>query len=113
MSKTLLKRSKLLKKQLLKRINELNLTWTDIAVDAQARGMKISVSTLSKYFNDSIATNLSDDGILWVSLRYGIDVSVFIGQPVADRDYTIGYHIPPYNEKKCLKAIKKAFPNNK
>ncbi len=107
MSKSLVKRSKILKRELLKRINELELTWTDIAIDAQKRGMKISISTLSKYFNDSIATNLSDEGIEFLCLRYGVNISLFIGDPLTDKP--IDFEILPYDEKKCLKALKKHF----
>lgn len=102
----------MLKRQLLKRIGELNLTWTDIAVDANNRGMKISISTLSKYFGNSISTNLSDDGIVWLATRYGISISLSIGIPTVI-DNAISFEVMPYDEKECLKALKKVFPKTK
>ena len=88
---------------------ELDLSLTAIANDAKARGMNISVESLSKYFSKSDMNNLSEESILWLTYRYGIFVSIEVGIKKVVNDKAV-YEIPPYDEAKCLAILRQVFP---
>lgn len=66
--------------------NELGLSNIGIAEDAKKQGRQISDTTLSKYWNqfddkkkcikESVQSNLSQDNLLWLCKRHGIDVNM-------------------------------------
>lgn len=110
MSKSLVKSNTSIQKALVKRIREeLNLKLIDVCNDAEARGMRINLHSLSKYFTNSKHANLPEDAILFLCYRYGIFVTISIGIP----DKLVNYRIPDYNEEKCLKILNRVFPNGK
>lgn len=110
---TLVKSSKRIKELLTERFKALELRSTDIVTDANKRGMKFTIAMLSKYMNhDNPDGGLSDDGILWLCFRYGINVHLLVGTPVI-KDGKIHLEIDPYNETVAIKKLKVHFPNCK
>lgn len=108
---TLIKSSKTIKELLKKRFDELKLRSTDIVDDANKRGMKFTFAMLSRYLNhDNSTGGLSDDGILWLCFRYGINVHLLIGTPVL-KDGKIQLDTTPKDEEWSLKKINSFFPN--
>jgi hypothetical protein len=66
-----------LKKHLQERFKELNLSYSDIANDAISYGMKnISKSSLSCYFNNKNRGTISQKALLFLCVRYGIELKV-------------------------------------
>lgn len=79
---------------------DLNLRNTDVAADAQKCGRTISDTTLIKYwsqFDDKtkkvksgVVSSLSQDNILWLCKRYGIECETTVTVlPVKDAPYWI------------------------
>lgn len=90
-----------LKKAIKKRIDELNLSYNDIIKDAEEKKVVgITKSSISIYFNSNHPASgcLSQKNIIWLALRYGIDIKVIIKL------------IEPYSEGEALKKLKKYFP---
>ena len=110
MAQSLVKSSSLIRIQLQKRIEEQNLSLTKVSADAEERGRKISISSLSRYFKNSKVNNLSEESIIWLSYRYGIFVTLHIGTLVMSNGKA-SFHVPEYNEERCLIILKKVFPD--
>lgn len=102
--------------QLHKRWKELGLKPSQIMRDAQERGMNIDGPRLSVYKN-MLKTGKTNGGLTFEQLtflciRYGIFININIGEPVIE-DGKIEYKVMPYDELKCLRKLKLAFPNLK
>ena len=110
MAKSLVKSSSLIRSELHKRVKGLNLSLTDIVADASEKKMKISISSLSKYFHNAVTNNLSEEAIIWLCYRYGIFVTLHIGS-LRIHEGKVLFQIPEYNEQRCLIILKKVFPN--
>jgi hypothetical protein len=95
--------SQTLKNALYKRIvDELHLTFKQVETDAISKGAKgIFSSSLSRYFSQErpIHGSLKHSNIIWLCLRYGINVRLDI-RPV------------PYDEKVCVETLKRFFNIN-
>ena len=88
-----------IKKNLKKRIEELNLSYSMIVNEAKALGMKgITKSSISCYLNYNPPKNgsLSQKHIIWLCLRYGVKLSV-------------RSELLEYNEEQCKKELSKFF----
>lgn len=108
---TLVKSSKRIKQLLRDRFKEININISKVVDDANKRGMRFTIAMLSKYLNhDSPEGGLSEEGILWLCFRYGINVHLLIGTPVVKNGH-IDLQIFPYNENACLKKLVSVFPN--
>lgn len=112
MAQSLVKSSTLIRNQLQKRIEELGISLTNIAADAEKHGRKISISSLSRYFKNSKVNNLPEESIIFLCYRYGIFVTLHIGTLVMSNGKA-SFHVPEYNEERCLTILKKVFPNVK
>ncbi len=106
-----------IRKELIKRWDELGIRPTDIINDAFDRGVKIAPDRLSRYKNQSKDKKtgkgypgLTEEIITWLCFRYGIYLSLRLGKPVIEGN-TVKYVIPPYNEIECIEYLKKVFPN--
>lgn len=90
-----IKQNKVIKDALKKRFEELKLNYPKISLQATYMGMTgICPSRLSRYFNDSQLNNLSENGILFLCARFGVNVEVEIS-------------VLPYNEEQFIKSAKK------
>lgn len=112
---TLVKSSKVIRKLLKERFEDLELRSTAITEDANNRGMKFTIAMLSKYLNhDNPEGGLSDDGILWLCFRYGINVHLLVGYPVVDKKTKeISLDLTPKDESWSFKKLDEFFPNLK
>ena len=104
--KSIVKSSKEIRKALLKRKKDLELSMTAICRDAQMRGVKIALPTLSKYLSESEDNNLSEESILFLCIRYDVPVELLVGIP--SRGFEIV--MPDYDETNALKEVKKKYP---
>lgn len=75
--------------------------------DAGERGMVIDTTRLSKYLKAK-SGGLTDDQVLWIATRLGIQVHLNFGTPVIKGD-KLEYKILKYDEAKCLQRLKKIF----
>lgn len=106
---SIVKDSKTIYKFLIQRVKELGLRPTDIIKDAEALGVKIESASLSKYLkHGNIKGALSEELIIWLSIRYGIDVYLMVGTPKIE-DGKLKIDLPEYNEKKALAKLKVIF----
>ncbi len=110
MSKGIVKSSKSIQKKLEERFKELKLKYTDISKEATRLGQKISVPSLSKYFSNSEKNNLSEENIIFLCYRYGIFVTLHLGEIKVMPGGKIAMLVPPYNEQRCLTVLNKIFP---
>lgn len=81
---------------LYKRITERNLLWKEVVADAKALGWQLHLSQLSRYFKAANQQSLSQEDILWLCKRYGVDI-------------TIQITIKRYDDKKQIAAIKRYY----
>lgn len=109
---SIVKDSDRLKEELLKRLKELYPTnvgygFKNSAVvkDAQERGVKIEAGQLSRYFGKGKKNILSEDQIIWLSFRYGINIQLAIGVPIV-KDGKIVFEVPRFSEAKSLQILK-------
>lgn len=80
-----------------------------VCKDAADLGFKITPQQLNKYIKHGYGTySLKEDQILWLCVRYGIDISLRIGTPKIEGK-EIKYKIQPYSEKECLRRLKVIF----
>ncbi len=109
--KGIIKENKAIYKALVLRKKELKLTLVDIVKDAKVLGMHILLPSLSKYFTKSEENNLTEEAIIWLCKRYGVSVVLCIGEGFG------GVHVDapigPYDEKKCLRDLRKRFPEKR
>lgn len=112
MSRSLVKDSVALREALQNRIKELGLSYTDVCRDSVERGYKIDISAMSRYFKNSDKNKLSEEDIVWLSIRYCIFPSLSIGVPTIEGQQ-VRWMIPQYNEQVALKMLEKFFPVQK
>jgi hypothetical protein len=98
------------------RIEELSLTPKQMIEEAERHGIIFTQASLSKYLNKgNVKGCLTQETIIWLCVRYGIDVKLLVNTPVADFTKpdapTITMKLLPYNEQQCLTNLKKIFPN--
>lgn len=77
---SIIKQSKDIADAIFKRITELNLTLQDVIEDAENKcGKRIHKAQLSRYLNHKFdMPTLTENDILWICIRYGIDVNLNI-----------------------------------
>lgn len=105
---SLVKDNKIIKKHLLNRLRELypsNVGFgfknSAVVQDASERNFKIAPEQLSRYFSDKPQKNtLSEVQVLWLTVRYGIDVNLVITAP-------------KFDEAQALNKLKLIFGNGK
>lgn len=96
-----------LRTEILKRIKELDYSYSEIIIDANERGMPIKSERLSKYIKGK-SGGLTEDQLLWLATRLGIYININFGKPVI-KDKKIVYEISKFNEYESLKMIDKIF----
>lgn len=120
-------------KELCKRWDELGLKSAHIIHDAEERGMLITPARISKYRNtikydekwnpitkDKDGKPMSSDfkgsltvaQLVWISFRYGINISINVGT-LTLRDGKPIFKVMPFNELECIKKLHKVFPKTK
>lgn len=106
--KSIVKDSQKIYQFILQRIGELKLKPATIIKDAKDRGMKIESASLSKYLlHGNCKGSLSEEAIVWICTRYGIDLKLVVGTiKVTGKMESL---LPPYNEKKALEKLKLFF----
>jgi len=97
----IVKSSMVIRRALQERLNELGISLRDASKDAKARGKSIEVSSLSRYFkhgdeNAYVKSGLSQENIIFLCLRYSIDVKLTI-------------KVLPYNEVEASQNLEKIF----
>ena len=94
----IVKSSSVIRNSLRERLDELELSLHGISKDAKERGRPIAVSSLSRYFNHGayVKSSLSQESILWLCIRYGIDIGLHIKKP-------------DYEETKAISKLKRIF----
>lgn len=106
---SIIKDSKTIHSFILKRIEELKLKPADIIKDAADLNMKIESASLSKYLkHGNCKGGLSEEIIVWLCFRYGIDLSLIVGTPKIKND-KLEIALPPYNEAAALAKLKLFF----
>lgn len=96
MSESIVKASEIIRKHLRSRFVELNISNDKVAADARLHGIKLHKQQLSKYFNNKPEGFPSDETLIFLCFRYGIDVHLNV-------------KLLPYDEIDCLKKIAKYF----
>ena len=85
------------------RFVELNKSHSDIVKDARARGVEITNSSLGRFMNHgNVKSTLSQEDIVWLCFRYGIEIQLMVGSPKIEEG-KIKLWVPPYNEELCIK----------
>lgn len=102
--------NEIIKKELIGRWDKLGLKHSDVIRDAQERSpeMKIDASRFSRWTKGA-KLGLSETQVLWLATRWGIIISIDIGEPVLTPDNRIKWIISDYNEAECLRRIKQIF----
>lgn len=107
--KSIIKDSSSIREFIKQRIKELDLKPAGIIKDAGERNMKIESAALSRYLkNGNCKGSLSEENIVWLCLRYGIDVMLIAGTPKI-KDNKLKIELPPYNEEQALAKLKLIF----
>jgi len=112
MSADIVKDSPVLKKALLDRWEELNLSGHQVALYAQKMGMKgVTDRSVSVWKNHSHARGaLNQMQLIQLAFLFGIRVSLKIGEPEFDGK-KLKYVVPvPFNEEKALAEYYSIFP---
>lgn len=97
-----------LREQILSRMKELNWKDSDLLRDAAERGMKIDAPRWTKYKKNQTG-QITDDVLLWVATRLGIDINLRFGRPVLIGS-EIKWTIQPYDEVEALRRLNEMFP---
>lgn len=99
----IVKNSTRIRKLLSERFTELKLTNSVIVKDARARGREITDSSFGRFMNHgNVKSTLSQEDVVWLCFRYGIEIQLLIGSPTIV-DGKIKLTVPPYNEELCIK----------
>lgn len=106
---SIIKDSKQIHSFLLQRMSELKLKAADIVKDAEERGFKVDSSSLSRYLKSgNVKGSLSEEAIIWLCIRYGIDLMLLAGTPkIVEGKLRI--ELPKYNEAVALAKLKVIF----
>jgi len=102
-----LSQNKFLRDTIKERVDKIFIKQSKLIEDCIERGMVIDPTRLSKYFKGK-SGGLTDDQILWVATRVGIQVHINFGTPVIDGN-KLKYEIKAYNELEALRRLKKIF----
>ncbi|MFA7289587.1 MAG: hypothetical protein WC055_11990 [Melioribacteraceae bacterium] len=76
--------------------------------DANERGLKLDANRWAKYKKNK-SGQITDDTLIWVTIRLGIDIHIRCGNPVFDGK-KIDWVINKYDELKCVTAIQQTYP---
>lgn len=97
--KCIVKDSKQIRALLEERFAELELSGRDIVADAHKHNyLALRTEPLSRYRKRGNTTStLSQQDIIWLCFRYGIEINLSASK------------YQKYNEKECLKKLKKEF----
>lgn len=110
--KAIIKDSSTIRDLLEKRITELGLSYTQVAIEAERFDQKnIKVETLSRYFKKVPKNALTEESIVYMCYRYGIPIRLTIGIPEKVQDGKVLCSLPKYDEKLCIAQVKKLFKN--
>lgn len=86
-----------IRETLRKRFHELNVSYSKVAKDAKALGVSgINRSSVCKYFRSETKGTITHEQIIWLCVRYGIEVKVKVASL-------------SYKEEDCLKKISLIF----
>lgn len=92
------------------RFKEIKRTNSEIVEDARLHGRQITGGSLSRFLNKgNVQSTLSQEDIIWLCIRYGIEIQLMVGTPKAQPDGKIKLFVPPYDEENCLKYVKRFF----
>lgn len=106
--KSIVKDSTKIHSFLLQRIEELKLKPAAIIKDAAGLGMKIENASLSKYMkNGNCKGGLSEETIVWLCIRYGIDLKLIVGS--IKLEGKMEAILPAYDEAKAITKLKTLF----
>ena len=106
---SIIKDSARIRTLLKERFTELKLTAKHLVVDATERGMVFTNASLSKYLkHGNVASSLSEENIIWLCIRYGIPINLYVGKAVM-KNKGVQFIVPPYNEHECLNNLQKLF----
>lgn len=84
-------------KALTERFSELNVSQSQIIKDAKELGFSMHLPQLNRYINKDVeAYGLTEKQILFLCLRYGVDIKM-------------GVKTNEYNEIECIKKVKTIF----
>jgi hypothetical protein len=97
-----------LRTEILKRIKELDYSYSDLIKDAAERGMDIKPERLSKYVKAK-SGGITEEQLLWIATRLGIFINLNFGKPVFEGGKLL-YKITPYSEIECLRKLQQVFP---
>ncbi len=108
----IVKDSKKIHRELIKRWKDLELNNNDIIKDASELGMAITKSNMSNYRNHM--TSLTEDQLVFLCLSYCVVIKLQVGEPVikggkaqCDKDGNVIYEVTKYDRKKALEMLKK------
>lgn len=99
-----------LREQVLKRLSEMNWRDSELIRDAAERGVKIEVSSWTKYKKNK-SGQITDKVLYWICTRIGINIVRRYGNPVYDGTKIV-WVIPPYDELQCLTRLKEVYGKN-
>lgn len=103
-----LTKNNFLRTEILKRIEELDYTYSFIINDASERNMVIKPERLSKYVKGKDG-GITEEQLIWIATRLGIYINLNFGKPLFNKG-KITYQITPYNEIEAIKRINLLFP---
>lgn len=95
-----------LRAEITKRIFELGFKQSFLVNDASERGYKLDKHRLSKYLKGK--GGLTEEQVLWLAVRLGIDVVYGIGKPVISGGI-LSFKVAPYNEEMAIKKLNFVF----
>lgn len=103
-----IKSSTAIKKHLLKRWKELDVSQSSVVQDAQEKGMKgITDQSISRWKkNPDMKGALNQMQVIFLAERWGIELQITVGTPVY-----VAYEVEPFNETKALSRLIKIFPD--
>lgn len=108
--KSIVKDSIKIRELLKERFKDLNLKSRHIILDAKEKNISFTEASLSRYLNHgNIVNGLAEEHIVWLCIRYGIELRLLVGKPVLSGT-KMNLVIPKYNEKECLEKLSKIFP---
>lgn len=97
-----------LREQILKRLSEIGWKDSDLIKDADERGQKIEASRWTKYKKNKNG-QITDDTLVWIAVRLGIDIAIRFGKPVFDGN-KIDWVISKYDELAAIIKIQQLYP---
>lgn len=106
---SIIKESVKIRISLQNRFEELDLRHKEIIADAAKYKMFFTLSNFCRYMkHGNTKGTLREEAIIWLCIRYGIDIKLHVGKAEFDGKQ-VAFKVQPYNEKKCISDIKKYF----